>query len=101
MVPKLPLGHAGRCDLAQRIVEMLVGRLLTDDTFRAAFLSDPEHTLLAFCARGFELNTTEMVALLTTDRAVWADAAERLDSRLRKASLEQPTNARKERERHV
>jgi hypothetical protein len=77
--------------LAQRIVELLIGRLLTDEAFRNQFLINPEQTLLDLCDRGFALTRTEVAALVGTDPAVWTDAAERLDSRLQKVSLLDPT----------
>lgn len=74
-------------DLAQRIIEMLIGRLITDEQFRSEFLQDPENTLLALCDRGLELSRTEVAALVSTDRTLWARAAETIDPRLQKASL--------------
>jgi len=38
--------------VAQRIIEMLIGRLITDEEFRREFLRDPEKTLLAQSERG-------------------------------------------------
>ena len=73
--------------MAQRIVEMLIGRLITDEQFRSDFLADPETTLLALAERGFELSRTEMAALVNTDRTLWARVADAIDPRLQKASL--------------
>ena len=39
--------------MAQRIIEMLIGRLITDEQFRREFLADPETTLLALCDEGW------------------------------------------------
>lgn len=66
---------------------MLIGRLITDEQFRAEFLEDPEAALEALCNRGVELNRTEIAALVNTDRALWARTAEAIDPRLQKASL--------------
>jgi hypothetical protein len=87
--------------LAQRIVEMLIGRLMTDEQFRATFLARPEATLLDLGARGFELSRTEIAALVETDPGMWGDAAERLDPRLQKASLACDPHSSKEHEPHV
>jgi hypothetical protein len=85
--------------LAQRHVETLIGRLITDEQLRAAFLGNPEAALHELCERGFELSTTELAALVATDREMWQQAAELLDPRLQKASLERnPT--RQETEHH-
>jgi hypothetical protein len=73
--------------VAQRIVEMLIGRLITDEQFRTAFLRAPERTLAAECERGLDLSRTEIAALVQTDPAVWVRAAELVDRRLQKASF--------------
>jgi hypothetical protein len=74
--------------LAQRIVEQLIGKLITDEQFRARFVANPERTLLDLCERGLELSRTEIAALVDTDPDLWSHTAERLDARLQKASLE-------------
>jgi hypothetical protein len=85
--------------LAQRHVETLIGRLITDEDLRAAFLQNPEAVLREQRACGFELSATELAALLATNRDLWRHAAALLDPRLQKASLEQ--NAyRQESENH-
>jgi hypothetical protein len=73
--------------VAQRIVEMLIGRLITDEQFRTEFLHAPELTLAAECERGLDLSRTEITALIQTDPSVWVTAAERIDTRLQKASF--------------
>jgi hypothetical protein len=73
--------------LVQRIIEMLIGRLITDEQFRAEFLDNPEQTLIELCDRGFELSRTEIAALVKTDPTLWARTADAVDPRLQKASL--------------
>ena len=73
--------------MAQRIVEMLIGRLITDEEFRSEFLEDAEGTLETLGERGLELSRTEVAALVNTDPTVWARTAETIDPRLQKASL--------------
>jgi len=73
--------------LAQRIIEILIGRLITDEEFRSEFLNDPERTLLALSERGLELSRTEVAALVSTDPTLWARTADAIDPRLQKASL--------------
>jgi hypothetical protein len=73
--------------LAQRLVEVLIGRLITDEEFRGEFLRSPENTLLALCDRGLELSKIEIAALIGTDPTLWARTAAGLDPRLQKASL--------------
>jgi hypothetical protein len=73
--------------LAQRIVEMLIGRLIADEGFRSEFLSDPEATLRTMCECGVALSRTEIAALVETDPSLWARTGEQIDPRLQKASL--------------
>jgi hypothetical protein len=87
--------------VAQRIVEMLIGRLIADEQFRAEFLDDAEGTLAALSSRGFELTGTEVAALMNTAPIVWVRAAEMLDPRLQKASLHHELIAAKEGTHHV
>jgi hypothetical protein len=75
-------------NVTQRSVEMVIGRLITDEEFRSRFGRDPEHTLLAFCDRGFDLSRTEIAALVDTTHTIWQTAADALDPRLQKASLD-------------
>jgi hypothetical protein len=79
--------------LAQRIVEVLIGRLITDEDFRSEFLQDPESVLAGLPDRGLELSRSEIAALLNTDRSLWSRVADVVDPRLQKASLKtEPTN---------
>jgi hypothetical protein len=66
---------------------MLIGRLITDEQFREEFLLDPERVLLLLAQRGFELSRTEISALVSTDRTLWARTADAIDQRLQKANL--------------
>ncbi len=73
--------------MSHRIIEMLIGRLITDEEFRVDFLGDPHATLLGLRDLGLEISPTEIAALVNTDPALWARAADVLDPRLQKASL--------------
>jgi hypothetical protein len=73
--------------VAQRVIEMLIGRLITDEEFRAGFLNDPETTLSALFDRGLELSPTEIAALVNTDPALWARTGDAIDPRLQKVSF--------------
>ena len=81
------MGRAEAVTLAQRIIETLIGRLITDEQFRSEFLLDPLNTLLALTDRGLELSRTEIAALVNTDPALWSRVADAIDPRLQKASL--------------
>ena len=71
----------------QRSIEILIGRLITDEEFRHAFQRDPHATLGAAQAWGLELSPGEIRALTSADRSMWDRFAEQVDSRLQKASL--------------
>jgi len=68
-------------------VQLLIGRLITDEEYRLAFLSDPLVTLNALRDQGVELTRREIEALARTDRTLWTDAAERIDPHLQQSSL--------------
>lgn len=80
--------------MAQRIIEMLIGRLITDEEFRSDFLRDPERTLVELSERGLELSRIEVAALLNTDPELWARTADALDPRLQKVSLKNEARVR-------
>jgi hypothetical protein len=73
--------------MSQRNVELLIGRLLTDDDLRNDFTRAPFETLAAFVQRGWELSRGEIDAFTQTDADFWTVAASRLPSRLRRVSL--------------
>ena len=73
--------------MAQRSVEILIGRLITDEAFRSKFSSDAMGTIARFIEAGHELTLTEIAALTTTSPEVWTLVTDRIDSRLQKASL--------------
>lgn len=73
--------------MAQRDVESVIGRLVTDEEFRREFLGDPARTLGALVEHGIGLSRAEVAALIATDRALWERVADTLDLRLQKASL--------------
>lgn len=70
--------------MAHRIVEGLIGRLVTDERFRSEFCAHPEATLVRLRDDGYDLSSTEIAALAQTDPRIWARAAEGLDPRLMK-----------------
>lgn len=75
--------------MAQRTIETLIGRLITDEDFRTEFLKDPERVLTSLSERGAALSRVEIAAVLNTDPALWARMADAIDPRLQKASLKQ------------
>jgi len=73
--------------MSQRHVELLIGRLLTDDDLRDEFTRAPFETLAEYCQRGWDLTRGEIDALMQTDMGFWRNAAAQLPSRLRRSSL--------------
>ena len=73
--------------MSQRHVELLIGRLLTDEELREDFTRAPFDTLAAFCQQGWDLSRGEIDAFTQTDVGFWSVAADRLPSRLRRSSL--------------
>jgi hypothetical protein len=73
--------------VTQRCIEMVIGRLVTDEEFRDTFMSDPHLALAELLERGTHLTHAEIAALVATDPALWDRVAEQIDSRLQKASL--------------
>jgi hypothetical protein len=73
--------------MSQRNVELLIGRLVTDEGFRGAFVRNPAATLTQFVEWGYELTSLEIAALEATDPGLWTRTAPQVDPRLQKASL--------------
>lgn len=74
--------------MTQRNVELVLGRLLTDDELRARFLADARGMLAGVVAQGLELTSVETDALAATDAELFRLGASALDPRILKASLE-------------
>ncbi len=73
--------------MGQRSVEILIGRLVTDEELRRRFVAAPRATIRLEQRRGLELTAAEVDALLASPVALWESLAAALDPRLQKASL--------------
>ncbi len=73
--------------MAQRSIEILLGRLITDEAFRTEFLRDPAGALRSFIGAGHELTPVETAAVTNTRADLWGAVAEQIDPRLQKARL--------------
>jgi DNA-binding CsgD family transcriptional regulator len=63
-------------------VQIVIGRLLTDETFRRQFEQCRRECLASVCGHGIDLDRTEIAALVEGDVRVWTDMASQIDRRL-------------------
>lgn len=68
--------------MTQRSIEIVIGRLMTDEEFRETFSQDPHRALVELLGRGMHLTHVEITALIATDPALWERAADEVDRRL-------------------
>lgn len=85
--------------MAQRSVEILLGKLVTDEEIRLRFRAAPEAVFAAARAQGLELSAVEVEALRTLDVRALDELAGALDPRLQKASLQCPSEPSGDRRR--
>ncbi len=85
--------------MSQKCVELIFGRLATDEELRREFRRDPLGTLGKLAACGIELTKAERDALLATNGALFERLAETIDPRLQKASLRPSAGPRPDDER--
>lgn len=74
--------------MSQRSVQLVIGRLVTDEDLRQRFRQDPARTLEDLADEGWELTRGEIDALLETDGQLWSRVAAKLPSRLQRCSLQ-------------
>jgi hypothetical protein len=67
--------------VTQRWIEIVVGRLVTDEDFRRKFLGDPHRALSELLARGSHLTPSEIAALVSVDGELWRQVAGEIDPR--------------------
>lgn len=73
--------------MTQRSIEIVVGRLLTDEEFRDSFVEHPDRVIRMLLDSGMHLTLSEIGALMAMDRDVWRRGATEVDPRLQKVSL--------------
>jgi hypothetical protein len=75
-------------DMSQRSVEIVIGRLASDESLRTRFLADPAGTLRSLREAGLDLNLVELEALLEMPSDSWRVMASRVHPRLQKVALD-------------
>jgi hypothetical protein len=73
--------------MSQRTVELIIGRLLTDEDLRRRFCEDSFQTLAGLRDQGHELSRSEIDALMSTDLAVWLHTADHIHPSLQRCHL--------------
>ena len=73
--------------MSHRSVEIVIGRLATDETLRARFMADAVGTLRQLREGGLDLNLAEIHALLEMPDEAWAVMASWVHPRLQKIAL--------------
>jgi len=73
--------------VSHRHLEVVIGRLVTDEEFRNRFLQHTADWVGELVDAGLELSTAELSALRRTDATAWRALADAIDPRLQKASL--------------
>lgn len=76
--------------MSQRIVEISVGKLVTDDSFRRWFYKNRETACTTMEALGLTLTPIEREALLALDLQSCERFSRLLDPRIRKIDLDLP-----------
>jgi DNA-binding NarL/FixJ family response regulator len=69
--------------MSQWGVQIVIGRLLTDEVFRRQFEQCRRECLASVCGHGIDLDRTEIAALVEADARVWTSMASQIDRRLR------------------
>jgi DNA-binding NarL/FixJ family response regulator len=72
--------------MSQWGVQMVIGKLITDESFRRRFEEQRDDCLANLCERGIYLNDSEIAALVEVNPRLWSTMATRIDRRLRQAS---------------
>ena len=73
--------------MSQRAVELMLGKLLTDDEFRRQFFQCPAMAFELLSLTGLTLTPVERDAISMLDPKSCAQFVRQLDPRLRKANL--------------
>ena len=87
--------------MSQWGVQIVIGRLLTDEAFRRQFQQCRRECLASICGHGIDLDRAEIAALVEADAHVWTDMAARIDRRLRQTGRADEIAPLTARQQHV
>jgi hypothetical protein len=73
--------------MSQKTVQLIIGRILTDDDLRERFVQEPARVLSGLRDAGYELTDAEAEALADTPVRVWTTAAGEMHPRLQRCRL--------------
>jgi hypothetical protein len=73
--------------MSQKTVQLIIGRVITDEDLRHRFIRNPGETIASLEELGFELTPSEVDALVQTDSKLWSAAARRIHPRLQRCRL--------------
>ena len=73
--------------MSQKTVQLVIGRLLTDEELRLRFVERSFETLAELREQGYELTSDEIDALVRSDPDIWPSMARRIHPRLQRCSL--------------
>ena len=82
------LGRKAEHEVAQRSIEVFIGRLITDEGFRQAFVIDAAAAIRGFVDTGQQLTAVEVAALAGMKPEFWDFVADQVDPRLQKVCLQ-------------
>jgi DNA-binding NarL/FixJ family response regulator len=82
-------------------VQLVIGKLVTDEAFRQHFDADAREALATLCEQGIELSARDVAAFVETDPHVWACTAKRLDPHLMSPATAKMTRPRNGDQRRV
>ena len=73
--------------MSQKSVEIVIGKLATDEALRARFVADSKATLERLGEQGLDLNPAEVEALLAIPKGGWIVMSRWIHPRLQKIAL--------------
>lgn len=79
--------YGAQIAMSQKTVQLIIGRLVTDEELRMHFADHPYETLVHLREQGFELTTDEIAALAESDARMWVSVARRISPRLQRCRL--------------